>query len=89
MARGPKYGDACRHDLRTHEITALEGVKKVIPKSVLEISSGNAIWVIRRWSKSDGEIAKGDVVELLRNGKPKIHVPGRMDHLNKRFHVKF
>ncbi len=49
-------------------MTALEGVEKVIPKSVLEISSGNAVRVIGRWSKSYGEIAKGDVVELLSNG---------------------
>lgn len=90
MARGPKYGVAFRHDLiKTHEITALEDIGKMIPKSVLEISSGNAVWVIGRWSKSYGEIAKGDIVELLSNGKPKLHVPGRMDHLNIRLHVKF
>lgn len=61
----------------------------MIPKSVLEISRGDAVRVIGRWSKSDGEIAKGDVVELLSNGKPKAHVPGRVDHLNIRLHVKF
>ena len=61
----------------------------MIPKSVLEISSGNAVWVIGRWSKSYGEIAESDIVELLSNGKPDVHVPGRIDHLDIRLHVKF
>ena len=80
-----RLGTICK----THEITALGGVEEVIPKSVLEISSGNAIWVIGGWSKSYGEIAKGDIVELLSNGKPEVHVPRRVDHLNIRLHVKF
>ena len=55
---------------KTHKTTALEGVKKVIPKSMLEISSGNAVRVIGRWSESNGEIAEGNIVELLSNSKP-------------------
>jgi hypothetical protein len=70
-------------------VTGLEGIKKVIPKRALEISSGNAVRIIGRWSKSDGEIAEGDIVELLSNGKSEVYVPGGMAHLNIRLHVKF
>jgi hypothetical protein len=72
-----------------YEITTSEGVEKMIPKRVLKISSGNTIRVIGRWSKSNGEIAEGDIVELLSNGKPKVYVLGRMTHLNIRLHIKF
>ena len=55
----------------------LEWVERFVPKRLLEICRGNAVRVIGRWSKSDREIAEGDVVELLRDGKPTIYILGR------------
>jgi len=69
--------------------TTLEDVGKEIPKSVLKISSGNTIRVVGRWSKSNGEITEGDIVELLSNGEPRVRVSRKLANLNIRLHLKF
>ena len=89
MAKGPKNGDAFKHDLRLNKITALERVEKMVPKRELEIGRGNSIWVIWRRSKSNREITEGDIVELLCEGKPKVHILGGIAHLYVRPHVEF
>lgn len=66
IAKGPKAGVAFREPLEADLIVFTYGLSMYLQESVLQLIRRDPIGVIRRWSKRDWKVAKGDVKKCLR-----------------------
>lgn len=65
----PKAGVACKHDLepplsaKVHARTLR--IHSTLPQCILQILSGDTVWVVWRWPERDREVTERDVEEVL------------------------